>query len=217
MDKLKVGVIGCGRMTSTIEDEVRGRKLGGIRLPHSHAAAYVTVDEVETGRRLRHHARQAEGVPGAVGSPPRLTPTFREMIDTEDLDILSIGTRPEQHAEPMIYGAENGIKGMYAEKPLCCTLDEADAIKDAFESNGVFPRVRADAPELGPCTGRPGRSPKAGIWAPSSPSSASPATASGGTTWTRCFTLSETRTRWPSGAPYQSSTQPRETRPACTS
>jgi predicted dehydrogenase len=38
----------------------------------------------------------------------------------------------------MIYGAEHGVKGMYAEKPLCCSLVEADAIKDAFERNGVF-------------------------------------------------------------------------------
>ena len=60
------------------------------------------------------------------------------MIDVEKLDILSIGTRPEQHAEPMIYGAEHGVKGMYAEKPLCCSLQEADAIRDAFERNGVF-------------------------------------------------------------------------------
>ena len=38
----------------------------------------------------------------------------------------------------MIYGAENGVKGMYAEKPLCCSLAEADAIKEAFQRNNVF-------------------------------------------------------------------------------
>ena len=53
-------------------------------------------------------------------------------------DILSIITQPEQHAEAMIYGAENGVKGMYAEKPLCCSLNEADAITEAFERNNVF-------------------------------------------------------------------------------
>ena len=137
MDKLKVGVIGCGRMTSTIEDEVRGRKLGGIRLPHSHAAAYVTVDEVELVAACDIMPDKLKEFQERWGVPRGYT-DFREMIDTEDLDILSIGTRPEQHAEPMIYGAENGIKGMYAEKPLCCTLEEADAIKEAFERNGVF-------------------------------------------------------------------------------
>ena len=137
MDKLKVGVVGCGRMTSTIEDEVKGRRLGGIRLPHSHASGYKAVDEVEmvaacdvVEDKLKEFQERWD--------VPRGYTNFREMIDVEKPDILSIGTRPEQHAEPMIYGAENGVKGMYAEKPLCCTLNEADAIKEAFERNGEF-------------------------------------------------------------------------------
>ena len=62
---------------------------------------------------------------------------YRELIDVEKPDILSIATRPEQHAEQMIYGANNGVKGMYAEKPLCMSLVETDAIREAFECNGV--------------------------------------------------------------------------------
>ena len=30
------------------------------------------------------------------------------------------------------------LRGLYAEKPLCCSLLEADAINEAFERNGVF-------------------------------------------------------------------------------
>jgi predicted dehydrogenase len=63
---------------------------------------------------------------------------FRELIEKERPHILSITTRPEQHAEAMIYAAEHGVKGIYAEKPLCCSLAEADAIRRAFERNGVF-------------------------------------------------------------------------------
>lgn len=142
MDKLRVGVIGCGRMTSTIEDEVRGRHRGGIhrggiRLPHSHAAAYKVVEEVEMVAACDIAEDKLASFQERWGVPRGYT-DFREMIDTEQLDILSIGTRPEQHAEPMIYGAEHGVQGMYAEKPLCCSLEEADAIKDAFERNGVF-------------------------------------------------------------------------------
>ena len=38
----------------------------------------------------------------------------------------------------MINGAEHGVRGMFAEKPVCCSLVRADAIKDAFEPNDMM-------------------------------------------------------------------------------
>ena len=137
MEKLRVGIVGCGRMTSTIEDEVQGRRLGGIRLPYSHAAAYRVVDDVEMVAACDIVDDKLKSFQERWGVP-RGYIDYHEMIDVEKLDILSIGTRPEQHAEPMIYGAQHGVKGMYAEKPLCCSLQEADAIREAFGRNGVF-------------------------------------------------------------------------------
>jgi predicted dehydrogenase len=133
----RVGVIGCGRMASTIEDEVQGPRRGGLVLPYSHAAAYAIVEEttivaacdVDKGRLKNFMERW--NVPNGYTD-------YRELIDKEQPDILSITTRPEQHAEHMIYGANHGVKGMYAEKPLCCSLAETDAIREAFERNGVF-------------------------------------------------------------------------------
>ena len=62
-----------------------------------------------------------------------------ELIDVEKPDILSITTRPEQHAEAMIItGRSTASRGCMPRKPLCCSLLEADAIKDAFERNDVF-------------------------------------------------------------------------------
>ena len=69
---------------------------------------------------------------------PRGYTDFRELIDAERPDILSICTRPEQHVEAMVYAAEHGVKGTFAEKPLCCTLREADAIREAFERAGTM-------------------------------------------------------------------------------
>ncbi|MBC8233476.1 hypothetical protein H8E77_28335, partial [bacterium] len=43
----RVGIIGCGRMSSTIEDEVQGPRRGGLVLPYSHAAAYAIIEETE--------------------------------------------------------------------------------------------------------------------------------------------------------------------------
>jgi predicted dehydrogenase len=134
---LRVGIIGCGRMASTIEDEVQGPQRSGMVLPYCHAGGYAGVADTEM-------VAACDIVPEKLRSfqerwnVPRGYADFRELIDKERPDILSITTRLEQHAEAMIYGAEHGVRGMYAEKPLCCTLAEADAIREAFERNGVF-------------------------------------------------------------------------------
>ena len=49
---LKVGIIGCGRMANTIEDEqIAKRKQGpyrsGLVLPYCHAGGYAVVEETE--------------------------------------------------------------------------------------------------------------------------------------------------------------------------
>ena len=133
----RVGVIGCGRMASTIEDEVQGPRRGGLVLPYCHAGGYAVVEETEMVAACDVVEDKLQTFQERWNVPRGYT-DFRELIDKEQPDILSITTRPEQHAEAMVYGAEHGVKGMYAEKPLCCSLDEADAIKAAFERNGVF-------------------------------------------------------------------------------
>ena len=127
--KYKVGVIGCGRMASTIEDEVQGARRSGLRLPYCHAGAYSVVEETEIVAACDIDEARLQTFQARWDVPNGYT-DFRELIDREKPDILSITTRPEQHAEAMIYGAEHGVKGMYAEKPLCCSLAEADHIKE---------------------------------------------------------------------------------------
>lgn len=139
----RVGVIGCGRMASTISNEqfphVGPRKpgRGGMVYPYCHAGGYKLVEETEMVAACDIIEEKVKAFQERW-DVPRGYMDFRELIDKEKPHILSITTRPEQHAEAMIYGAEHGVKGMYAEKPLCCSLVEADAIKEAFERNGVF-------------------------------------------------------------------------------
>ena len=140
--KFRVGIIGCGRMANTIEDEQvtkrkRGPYRGGMVLPYCHAGGYAVVQETDMVAACDILTEKLEAFQQRW-NVPRGYADVRELIDQEQPNILSITTRPEQHAEAMIYGAERGVKGMYAEKPLCCSLVEADAIKDAFERNGVF-------------------------------------------------------------------------------
>ena len=137
----RVGVIGCGRMANTIEDEQINRRKqrpyrGGLALPYSHAAGYAAVDETEIVAACDIHEERLANFVERWNVPAAYT-DYREMIEKENLDIVSVTTRPEQHAEEMVFAAEHGVKGVYAEKPLCMSLVETDAIRDAFERNGV--------------------------------------------------------------------------------
>ncbi len=129
-------LIGCGRMGATIDDEVRDRPNSFLWIPYSHAAGYtacertnlIAVSDVDGGKveqiRQRYDARTGYT-------------DYREMIDREQPDIVSIATRPATHAEMTIYAAEHGVKGIYCEKPLCCSPAEADAMVAACDRHGV--------------------------------------------------------------------------------
>ena len=61
----------------------------------------------------------------------------QEMLQKEDLDIVSVTTPSHARALPIIFAAENGVRGIYAEKGLCSSLAEADDIYRAIKSNKV--------------------------------------------------------------------------------
>ena len=134
---LRVGIIGCGRMAGTIDDELQDMRRGGIVLPFCHAGGYALVEETEVVAACDVVEEKLDAFCQRWNVPQQYT-DFRELIEVEQPDILSITTRPEMHAEQMIYGAQHGVKGMFAEKPLCCSLDEADAIHLAFHRNNVM-------------------------------------------------------------------------------
>lgn len=62
---------------------------------------------------------------------------YREMIMQEKPDILSVVTPDDKHADIVVYAAENGVKGIFCEKPLATSLQDADRMLAACEANGV--------------------------------------------------------------------------------
>ena len=123
-------LIGCGRMGATIDDE------GSSDLPYSHAAGYMAVEDIDLIAVSDSVAGKAEAIQKRYNVPNSYT-DYREMIRREQPDIVSIATRPATHAEMVIFAAENGVKGIYCEKPLCCSMEEADAMVAVCEANGV--------------------------------------------------------------------------------
>ena len=60
-----------------------------------------------------------------------------EMLAKEDLDIVGVTTGDHRHAAATVQTAQAGVKGIFVEKPLATSLEDADAMIEACEANGV--------------------------------------------------------------------------------
>ncbi len=132
----KVCLIGCGRMGATIDDEVRDRPHSNLWIPYSHAAGHVAVESTELVAVSDVMQEKMEAIQERYNVPNGYT-NYREMIEKELPDIVSIATRPGPHAEMIVFAAEHGVKGIYCEKPLCCSMKEADEMVEACEKYGT--------------------------------------------------------------------------------
>ena len=68
---------------------------------------------------------------------------YREMLEKEQPDIVSVATQPEHRAEIVIYAAEHGVKAIYAEKAMAASMDEAAAMVAAVRTKTTSPLTLA--------------------------------------------------------------------------
>jgi len=129
----RVAIIGTGRMGGLIEDELTSNQFSS---PYGHFSAYQSIPETEVvavaNRGQQRLTRFAErfGVTNTYLD-------YREMIEREKPDIVSVTTPSRARAEPIIFAAEHGVRGIYSEKGLCASLAEADRITAACKANQV--------------------------------------------------------------------------------
>ncbi len=136
MKTYRAAVIGCSRMGAFIDNEVPDYK--AIELPYSHAAGFFAEERTDlvACSDLRTEVMEQFGNRYNVPKEKQYT-DYREMIQKEQLDIVSVATQPEHRAEIVIYAAENGIKAIYAEKAMAASLEEAAVMVAAVENNNV--------------------------------------------------------------------------------
>ena len=130
----RVAIIGTGRMGGLMEDETP--LTNRFDKPYAHFSAYQAIEQTEVvavanrgADRMAHFARRF-GVDNTYLD-------YRQMIEKERPDIVSVTTPSFARAEPIIFAAENGVRGIYSEKGLCASLEEADRIADACRRNNV--------------------------------------------------------------------------------
>lgn len=116
--KLRVGIIGTG----------------GIA--HSHMTSYLKMPDIELVAAAELVSGRAEaffeefGVKGV-----HIYADYREMLDEEELDAVSVCTYNRQHACCTIAALEHGVN-VLLEKPMCVTLEEAIAMRRAEKKSG---------------------------------------------------------------------------------
>ena len=133
--RYRVGVIGTGRIASTIQDEIEPSPFFFL-LPYSHAGAYAAYPATEiVAAADPNDERRADF--GERWSGDRLYADFRQMLSDEKLDIVSVCVPTRAHADVMEAIAASGVRGVYMEKPISRTLREADAMIAATGQAGM--------------------------------------------------------------------------------
>ena len=119
MKKYKVGIIGCGRIAGYLEDDPLRRR------PCTHVGAYQRIPAVEVTAccsrstdNVKHFAQRFDIQRSYID--------YREMLAAEDFDIVSIATYAPSHCEITIAAAQHKVKGIFCEKAMATSLEEAD-------------------------------------------------------------------------------------------
>jgi predicted dehydrogenase len=62
---------------------------------------------------------------------------YKQMLAEANLDILTVGTSDNRHADMVVDAANSGVKAIMCEKPLATTIEDANRMIKACEENGV--------------------------------------------------------------------------------
>lgn len=109
-------------------------------MPRSHAASYhrhpatdvVAVCDIRPQTLEDFRTRW-----GDVWPDVKLYTNYREMLEKEQPDIVSVVTPDHLHAEITVAAANGGAKAIWCEKPIATTLADADRMIAAAEANNV--------------------------------------------------------------------------------
>lgn len=120
--KLRIGIIGTGGIAG------------------SHIASYKKQPDVEVVAGADLILGKAEKFFKDNEVEAKAFTDYKEMIDTMNLDAVSVCTYNRTHAECTIYALEHGLP-VLLEKPMTVTLEEAVAIREAEKKSGKIVSV----------------------------------------------------------------------------
>jgi len=136
--RLRAAIIGCGRMGSTIDDELP--RWAPSTKPYAHAARYAAVPDTVVVAACDADAakRQAFGERWGVTA---LYADVAEMMRQEQPDIVSICTHTAIRHEVALQVIAHNPRAIFLEKPLAETLRQCDEIIADCRERGIVGAV----------------------------------------------------------------------------
>ncbi len=132
MQKYRVAIIGAGHRAGAHDE----RRRSSGRRTASHADAYIQLPECELVGAADPNAENLAKLCSTYNIPRQFS-DYRDLLEELKPDIVSVCTTGCPRAEIIIAAAEAGVQGVYAEKALCASMQEADCIRDACKKAGV--------------------------------------------------------------------------------
>jgi predicted dehydrogenase len=135
----RVGIVGLSNIISAPADPALHPSLGS-RMPHSHAASYATLPQARVVAICDlKPALQQRFVDrwGSIWPEIHRYTSYREMLEREQLDVLSVATPDHLHADVVVDAVSAGVKGIFCEKPLATSVRDARRMVDAVERRSV--------------------------------------------------------------------------------
>ena len=143
MARYRVGIVGLSWITADPAPPAPHPVLG-TATPYSHASAYAAVADVEVVAGCDLKPDLCEAFLNAwrpVWPNLHTYADYREMLEHERLDVLSVVTPDHLHTPIVLDGVAAGVKAIFGEKPLATSLAYADAILAAVSAHGVVMNV----------------------------------------------------------------------------
>ncbi|MAG36824.1 MAG: hypothetical protein CL878_11365 [Dehalococcoidia bacterium] len=147
-NRYRAGIIGLsGIAASRTMGSIAGNQTGTETHPAlgnaqvgSHAAAYHLVPETDVIAVCELRTELFDSFRdtwGDVWPNVHTYSDYREMLDQENLDLLSVVTSDHLHADMVVDAAAAGVHGIFCEKPMATTLADADRMIAACEQHGT--------------------------------------------------------------------------------
>lgn len=119
MSRLRVGIVGCGEVTQI------------LHLPSLYQLNHL----FEVTALCDISPNVLNGV-GDVWNVRRRYPDYHDLVTDSEIDVVLVANPNVDHAETILAAARAG-KHVLVEKPMCVTLEEADAVIAAERETGV--------------------------------------------------------------------------------
>lgn len=133
-DKLKIAIIGLGRMGA--EPTSRLGEIPNGYTPVSHAESIKSIEQLELVALCDIDLSKVEKF-SRIYDVPHGFEDYKKLVDIIKPDVISIATRTNLKEEIINYAVEHGVLGIYVEKPLATSLSQCERILNHVNKFGT--------------------------------------------------------------------------------